>query len=428
MQEQTEVITMSKKEVCRLEIIQQLSCRTITQIEAAKQLKLSTRQVRRIHKDYMRLGANALVSKKRNRPSNNQVGPNKIKRALELLRTDYEGFGPTLAQEKLYEKHQLKFSIETVRKIMITHGLWKPKGRKKVKHHQMRPRRSCFGELVQIDGSPHDWFEGRSERCCLIVFIDDATGRLLHLSFVPEESTQAYFDATELYIQRYGRPIAFYSDKHSIFRINLPEAEQSSGETQFGRALRELGIGLICANSPQAKGRVERANKTLQDRLIKEMRLEKINTIEQANEYLPKFIKQYNLKFAVSAASDIDAHKKSFPEQDIMQLIFSHQSTRTISKNLEVRYNNALYQIQAHTKSYAMRNAKVTVSDRKGDIKLIYKGSLLAYKTFDKHNRPAPIIDTKQINKYVEQKANHKPKSDHPWRQYKTKNNQSIAA
>jgi hypothetical protein len=416
MTEQIEVIPMSQKELTRLEIIQQLSLRQITQLEAAKKLKLTTRQVRRLHNGYMELGAKSLTSKKRNKPSNNQIKPSKIEQALEFLRNDYKGFGPTLAQEKLNEKHQLTFSIETLRKLMVKQGLWKPRKRKQVKHHQMRVRRPCFGELVQIDGSPHDWFEGRSETCCLLVFIDDATSRILQLRFVPQESTQGYFDATESYISRYGRPIAFYSDKHSIFRINTPEFDSANANTQFGRALKELDIDLICAHSPQAKGRVERANKTLQDRLVKEMRLEHIDTIEQGNNFLPSFIEKYNAKFAVEPASAVDAHRQTIPNKDDIKKIFSHQHTRTLSKNLELSYDSIIYQIQTSSKSYSLRGAKICVHDRAGEITLVYKESELNYKVFDKNNRPTPIVDTKQLNDHLDKKTKYKPKSDHPWK------------
>lgn len=416
MVEQTEVVAMSQKELGRLEIIQQLSNHQITQVRTAQMLKLTTRHVRRLHKNYLKEGAKALSSKKRCRPSNNQLDKTQVNKALELLRNEYYGFGPTFAQEKLLEQHQLKFSVESLRKLMIKEGLWEAKQRKQFKHHPMRTRRSSFGELVQIDGSPHDWFEERGERCCLLVFIDDATSYILELRFVPEESTQAYFDATENYLKAYGRPISLYSDKHSIFRINAPEAKDSTGESQFGRALRELDIDLICANSPQAKGRVERANKTLQDRLVKEMRLRGISNIVDANAYLPEFIKKHNQRFSVEAACNVDAHRKSIPNDENFQLIFSHHTTRTVSKNLEVSYNNIIYQIQTQSKSYNMRKAKITVNDRKGMVTLTYKGSKLRFNTFDKNNRPSLILDSKQVNRHVSNKIKYKPKADHPWR------------
>jgi transposase len=418
MYKQTRTIRMSQKEVDRLEIIQQIKSGQLSQLEGAKRLKLSTRQVRRLQKSYEKTGAKSLVSKKRNKVSNNQLSPEVVKSALELLQTTYGGFGPTLAHEKLTELHDLNLSVESLRGLMIKHQLWRPKQRKHISHHQLRARRPCFGELVQIDGSPHDWFEGRREACCLIVFVDDATSQLMQLHFVEEECTEGYFEATEAYIKRYGRPMAFYSDRHNIFRVNIPEAEKSSGETQFSRALRELDIELICANSPQAKGRVERANRTLQDRLIKELRLNNICTIEAANAYLPTFMEAYNSRFAIQPASPNNAHRQSLPNEEALNLIFSFQATRMLSNNLEISYHNVIYQIQTQSKNYAMRKAKVTVCERKGEVTLLYKSKSLKYTVFNKQNRPTQIVDSKQVNKIVNLKIKHKPKIDHPWRKY----------
>lgn len=411
---------MSSKEVNRLEIIQQVEAKQISQIEASHRLKLSTRHIRDLQSSYRKHGASGLISKRRGKPSNNRFCPMKLNKILTLLKSDYAGFAPTFAAEKLNEHHRITISKETLRQLMIKHELWTPKQKRKVKQHQLRARRLCFGELVQIDGSPHDWFEGRAEPCCLLVFIDDATSQLVEMLFVPQESTQGYFDAVESYIKRYGRPIAFYSDKHSIFRINLPEAKDTTGETQFARALKELDIELICAHSPQAKGRVERANKTLQDRLIKEMRLRKISNIEEANAYLPEFIKKYNQRFAIEPACAVDAHRKLLPDQQLLSLILSHQETRTLSKNLELSYDNVIYQIQTKSPSYAMRGAKVKVSNHKGNIKIIYKGHFLCYQTFNKNNRPAKVVDTKQLNQHLDKKISkpHKPKDNHPWKRY----------
>ena len=414
------IYEMSSKEVNRLEVIQQVQAKQISQIEASKRLGLSTRYIRDLQASYRKYGASGLISQRRGKPSNNQSCPAKLNKILTLLKSDYVGFAPTFAAEKLKEHYQLIISKETLRQLMIKHGLWTPRQRRKVKQHQLRARRSCFGELVQIDGSPHDWFEGRADSCCLLVFIDDATSRIVEMLFVPTESTQGYFDATESYIKRYGRPAAFYTDKHGIFRVNMPEATESTGDTQFSRALKELDIELICAHSPQAKGRVERANKTLQDRLVKEMRLRKINNIEEANAYLPEFMKKHNQRFAVAPACAVDAHRKALPNKKTLALILSHQETRTLSKNLELSYDNVIYQIKTKSASYAMRGAKVKVSNRKGEIKIIYKGHFLNYKTFDKNNRPAEVVDSKQLNQHLDKKLKspHKPKDNHPWKQY----------
>ena len=197
----------------------------------------------------------------------------------------------------------------------------------------------------------------------------------MQLRFEEEESCDSYMDALRGYIQEHGRPISLYSDKHGVFRVNAKEAQSGTGETQFGRAVRELDIDLIYANTPQAKGRVERMNATLQDRLVKELRLEKIDTIEKANAFLPRFIEDYNCRFAVKAASDIDAHRESIPNEDDLNQILCKRSVRVITKNLEVHYHNKIYQIKTSGMGYTMRGAKVMVNDYKGKVSFIYKNT-----------------------------------------------------
>ena len=243
------------------------------------------------------VGAEGLVSGHRGKTSGNARSSSMRQAVLSLVRERYRDFGPTLASEKLLELHGESISREALRRWMIADGLWQSKPRRKARIHPRRPRRPGFGELVQIDGSPHDWFEGRAEPCTLIVFIDDATSRLLALRFVPAETTQAYMETLAEYLDQHGRPVALYSDKHSIFRVNHPQRE---GElTQFSRALKTLDIQSIHAHTPQAKGRVEKANQTLQDRLVKEMRLQGICDQDTANAFVPTFIRQYNARFAV---------------------------------------------------------------------------------------------------------------------------------
>jgi hypothetical protein len=215
--------------------------------------------------------------------------------ALSIIRERYADFGPTLAAEKLAAHHGCSLSRETLRGWMIADGLWTDRRHRLPSPHQPRRRRECLGELVQIDGSEHAWFEGRGPMCTLLAFIDDATSRLMVLRFVPSESTFDYFRATRAYLEAHGKPVAFYSDKHNIFRVN--NGEGGDRVTQFGRALSELSIDIICANSPQAKGRVERAFGTLQDRLVKELRLAGISTIDVANAWLPGFIAEHNARF-----------------------------------------------------------------------------------------------------------------------------------
>lgn len=414
-----ECITMSQQEVLRLQVIEKLNDRKLGQSEASKILKISCRQIRRLLKIYRRQGSNSLVSKKRGKPSNNRICEKVKQNILAIIKEKHIDFGPTFLGEKLLENHDILVSKETLRKWMVAENIWETKRRKKAQIHQMRERRSCFGELVQIDGSPHDWFEGRGEKCCLLVFIDDATGMLLSLRFEEAETTAGYFRATKEYVIKYGLPMAFYSDKHNIFRVNMPGCV---GVTQFGRAARELGIEIICANSPQAKGRVERANGILQDRLVKEMRLRVISDIKTANAYLPRFIEQYNKKFAVEPRSSADAHVK-LRSKDGLDLIFCFKEERKLSKNLELSYCNTIYQIKAENSGYRLRQAKVTIcEDLDGEITIRYKGEKLNYSCYKKQKNSAQIIGVKALNRKVDSlvRKRYIPTADHPWRQYKT--------
>jgi hypothetical protein len=278
----------------------------------------------------------------------------------------------------------------------------------------MRERRACFGELVQIDGSPHAWFEARGPRCTLLVYIDDATGQLLELWFVPEESFFAYCEASRHYFERYGKPLAFYSDKHGIFRVNQAQTlGLGTGLTQFGRAMKELEIDILCANSPQAKGRVERANQTLQDRLVKELRLRGIADMQAGNAYLPEFREDFNRRFAVAPRSTHDAHRPLLPTENL-DLILSHQEPRTLSKNLTLQFNKVLYQVQTDRPAYALRNAPVTVCENaQGVVTLLYQNQPLAYTLYHTPVRQAQVVDTKTLDRHLPP-----PAPDHPWRQY----------
>ena len=228
---------MSTKELSRLEVMQRLIEKRMCQKEAASVLGVSIRHVKRLLSRYRRDGAQGLISKRRGRPSNNRLAETTRQKVLDLLKNKYQGFGPTLACEKLVEIEGLKISDESVRQLMIAEELWKARKARKVVTHQMRERRACFGELVQIDGSPHDWFEGRAPACTLLVFIDDATGRLGQLLFVENESFFSYCQAAAGYFSRHGKPAAFYSDKHGIFRVNQTTTGMTEALTQFGRAM-----------------------------------------------------------------------------------------------------------------------------------------------------------------------------------------------
>src|SRR6266545_1129563 len=365
-QEMDTLLKMSAKELSRLEVMQRLAEKGMSQKEAGVILDLSRRQIKRLLSAYRKRGAVGLVSKQCGRKSNNRLSEEVKKQALNLLKTKYKGFGPTLAHEKLVEKEKLKLSDESVRQLMIEEGLWKERKAKTVVTHQLRERRACFGELIQIDGSPHDWFEGRAESCVLLVFIDDATGKLVQLRFVECESFFSYAGAAEEYFKRCGRPVAFYSDKHGIFRVNLPSAGSLDDLTQFGRAMQELDIQIICANTPQAKGRVERVNQTLQDRLVKEMRLRDISNMADLNQ-----------RFAIEPRSSVNAHRPLTTKDDLARIL-TWQESRTLSKNLTIQFEKVVYQIQTQRPTYAMRQAIVTVClDVHQNITILYKGKSL---------------------------------------------------
>jgi transposase len=411
------LLTMSNAEITRLEVMQRLKDKRLIQKEAARMLGISIRQVKRLYRAYKVQGAAGLVSQRRGKPSNNHLEPATVQQAVDLIYEHYRDFGPTLAHEKLTEVHELNLSDESVRRLMIAEGIWKPKKTKQSPTYQMRERRACFGELVQIDGSDHAWFEERGPKCTLLVYIDDATGQLGELWFVPDETTFAYFEATRHYVERYGKPVAFYSDKHGIFRVNQPRPlGLSSGLTQFGRAMQELDIQIICASSPQAKGRIERANQTLQDRLVKELRLLGISDMQAGNAYLPEFREDFNRRFAVQPRSSHDAHRPLVQTENL-DLILSHQHTGSLSKNLTVQYNHIIYQIQSNRPDYALRQAQVTLCENpQGEVTILYKNNPLAYTLYHKSPRQAQVVDSKTLDHLI--RSPMPPPPNHPWRTY----------
>jgi transposase len=416
------LLTMNTKELERLCLIEKVIDKRLSQMMAAQHLGLTVRQIKRLVRQYKDYGAEGLVSKQRGSRSNRKYSDEKIEAIKTLVMTHYYDFGPKFAAEKLYEKHAIKVSKETLRQWMVNWGLWKAKRQKQVQVHPQRERRACFGELIQIDGSPHPWFEERGPKCCLLVAIDDATSQLCSLHFEPTETTEGYFKLMHKYIIEYGLPLATYSDRHGIFRINLPAASEET-ETQFGRAARQLGIEVICAHSPEAKGRVERANQTLQDRLVKEMRLLGISDIESANAYLPTYIQDHNSRFAVEAQSSENANRKDLPTKEEMNLILSYQDERKISKNLEISYENVIYQIKTNTKGYRLQHATVTVcKDLHGVITLVCQGKILEYTCHERAKPNAAIVDAKQLELKVDSIRNntkkYTPPANHPWRHF----------
>jgi hypothetical protein len=411
------LLNMSAKELNRLEVMHRLAEKRMSQKEAGRILELSTRQLKRLLRAYRQQGAVGVVSKHRGRKGNNRLAEEVKRKALNLLQTKYRGFGPTLAHEKLVEKDKLQLSDESVRQLMIEEDLWKVRKAKKVVAHQLRERRACFGELIQIDGSPHDWFEGRAAPCVLLVLIDDATGKLVQLRFVDSESFFSYCEVAESYFRQYGKPVAFYSDKNSIFRVNQPSAGAGDALTQFGRAMQELDIQIICANTPQAKGRVERVIQTLQDRLPKEMRLRNLDSHEAGNAYLPEFIQEFNQRFGEEPRSDVNLHRPLTTKDDLARIL-TWQETRSLSKNLTLQFDKVVYQIQTDRPTYALRKAQVTVClNAQQEVTLLYNGKPLPYTIYKQQAQQAEIVPAKQLDLALKEKRlPQKPAPEHPWR------------
>jgi transposase len=331
-------VLMSERDLRRIEVLTEVLAGKRTVASAAIVLAITARQVGRLLIRFREDGGGGLIHKGRGQASNHKLNAEVREYALELVRTRYADFGPTLAIEILLDKHGIKVGRETLRTWMVEAGMWLSRKQRR-SFHQPRLRRESYGELIQIDGSDHRWFEQRGEACTLLVFIDDATSRLVQLRFVPSESTDSYFEALGTYLASHGCPVAFYSDKHTVFKVNKPDAKGGSGMTQFGRALAELNIEIICANSSQAKGRVERANRTLQDRLVKELRLENVCDLDAGNAFLPEFLVRYNKHFAVPPLKPEDLHRTLNVVASRLKEILCHREQRYVSEQLSIAYD-----------------------------------------------------------------------------------------
>jgi transposase len=415
-------LTMSRKERDRLKVVEAVREKRLKQEEAAQQLKLSVRQVKRLVRAHREEGAAGLVSKRRGQPSNRRIEDAERAEVMACVCSHYADFGPTLAAEYLRSFHGFTRSTETLRQWMIGADAWTPKRQRRKRPFQLRERRSCIGELVQIDGSPHAWLEARGPRCTLIAFIDDASGRLQYARFESAETTRAYLSGLRAYVTRFGRPVALYSDRHSIFTKHDPE---DPTPTQFERAARALGIEPILALSPQAKGRVERAFQTLQDRLVKALRLAGIDTVAAANALLPGFIEHYNARFGKMPKNSQDAHRALEIDIESLRWLTSEQHPRTLSKSLSCQYQGRQYLIQTQgAPAYHLRAARITVCDEgvEDTIVLLHQGRPLPYRVFARHDLPPRIADDKTVDACVEAAlqrqapARPNPPAGHPWR------------
>jgi transposase len=344
-----DILWMSSKEAKRLSVIDQISRGQIRQRKGAHLLGLSTRQVRRLVRRVGAEGSRGVIHRSRGRPSNRKTPPETRARVLKLCTSTYGGFGPTLASEKLEERDGIKVKPETLRLWFIEEEV-AYKRRKKRPHRQWRERKEHCGELVQMDGSHHDWLEGRGPQLVLMGYIDDATGRVF-ARFYEYEGTIPALDSFRRYTRRYGLPQAIYLDRHSTYKSTgkptiEDELNNRSPQSQFERAMADLGVVVIHANSPQAKGRVERLFRTFQDRLVKEMRLEGISSLSEANRLLSRYLPKYNRRFCVPAAQEADVHRK-VPTGTELNSILSIQVKRVVRKDGTVVFEGRLYQLSA---------------------------------------------------------------------------------
>jgi hypothetical protein len=394
---------MSERDLQRIQVLSEVTNRRRTIALAAVVLALSTRQVRRLLKAYRLGGGSAMAHKARGRPSNNKIADEVREQAVQLVRSAYADFGPTLAAEKLFEQYGLKVSRETLRGWMIEAGLWLARQQRR-RFHQPRLRREALGELVQIDGSEHRWFEDRADPCTLLVFIDDATGRLMQLRFVPSESVFAYFAALQGYLETHGCPVAFYSDRHSIFRVPRKDAKGGQGMTQFGRALAELNIAILCASSSQAKGRVERVNRTLQDRLVKELRLAEISDLEVGNAFLPGFMARFNARFAVAPACSDDLHRPLNIPPERLRMILCRREQRYVSQQLTLSYDRLRLLLERNEVTIGLAGKYVdTYAFADGGLEVRWQALSLPYTAFDKDQRVshAAIVENKRLGEVL---------------------------
>ncbi|KVU14754.1 ISNCY family transposase [Burkholderia ubonensis] len=393
------LVTLNMRELDRLKVIQAVVDMGLKPGRAAERLGVTVRQVQRLVDRYRESGAAGLASRKRGRPGNRRLDEDLARLALTIIRDRYADFGPTLACEKLWECHGIRLAKETVRRLMTDAGLWVPRRQRPPKVYQPRARRACLGELVQIDGSEHRWFEDRAPQCTLLVYVDDATSRLMHLHFTATESTFSYFEATRAYLERYGKPAALYSDKASVFR-GTSAGKTGSSVTHFGRAMYELNIDTFCANSSPAKGRVERAHLTLQDRLVKELRLRGISTVADANAYAPSFMAAYNARFAKPPRSEFNAHRPLRDDEDLDTLL-TWRETRRVTKSLTVQYDRVMYLLDDSPENRKLIHRYIDVWEYPdGRIEIRAEGRVLPCRQYDRLSEidQGAIVEHKRLS------------------------------
>ena len=409
-------IEMSTRERKRMTLMTRVAEGLLKLREAAEMMRVSYRQARRIRRRYQQEGDAGLVHQGRGRKSNRRRPDNERKRAIALYNKRYAGFGPLLASEHLATDHGIVVDHETLRQWLLVAGVWKSRRRREV-HRAARERRPRRGDLVQIDGSEHDWFEGRGPRAVLMVMIDDATNITL-ARFYPAEDTAAAYDIFERYVRLYGLPVALYPDRDSIYvctrEASLEEQLANVGpETQFARAMRELDVDLIPAYSPQAKGRVERRHGLFQDRLVKEMRLQGVGSIEAANSYLDgSFLQLLKERYSVEPRDPVDGHR-SRPSATTLALVLSWQEARSVAKDWTVCWCDRRLQIDARHAALGLPGRRVVVVERRdGTLAILYGRRLLIFRAAPAPAKPIPQASTTQDR----HRTPNIPAATHPWR------------
>lgn len=417
---------MTEKDKLRETTLQKVKDGILTAGSAADILELSWRQVMRLKKRFNKKGLRGILHAARGKASNQKLPEKETTKAMKLVKEKYSDFGPKLANEKLKEIHSITMSTETLRQLMISKKLWLPKPVQTEKYpHTWRARKDCFGEMEQYDGSYFDWFEGRLKNTdgavipmqCLLASIDDATGRMTHAEFAVSQGVIPTFEFWTEYLKNHGKPLSIYLDRFSTYKNNLKKnTKKTLDPTQFQRAMNQLGIRVIHAHSPQAKGRIERLFQTLQDRLVKELRLKNTSTIAEANEYLQKvFIPEFNKKFAVVPKSKTDLHHAlSKEEKATLDVICSVQDTRKVMNDYTVSHEARLYQIDPKQKTLVRVDDTVIVCTKvNGSTAILKQAQELVFTEIkERAKRDITVIKTSD-----ERLHGRKPKANHPWRQ-----------
>jgi transposase len=429
----TELVKLSQKELKHHEVIRKALDGKYTNRQAAEELNLTVRQVQRLKIRVKENGAEDLVHKSRGKIGKKKINPETIEQAVELIKTNYWDFGPTFASEKLLENHEIKLGIETVRQTMIAAGLWDAKPRKEKAHYRAwRERKECFGDMEQFDGSYHDWFEGRLlnadgqpvTETCLLAAIDDATGKLTKLKFDDSEGVVPVNTFWLEYVNSLGKPGKIYLDRYSTYKVNAKHLfNDLTVLTQFERAMKELDVVVIHANSPQGKGRVERLFETLQDRLVKEFRLAGINTIAEANKFLEEiFILKFNSKFSVVPRKPDDAHTP-LSEEEIKRLdnIFSIQFYRAVNNDFTIRFKNQWLQLAELQPTLVLRQDGVIVEEHlNGSIHVKLRDKYLSFTVLPERPQKVKMY----VTGLTKEKQIWKPPMSHPWKKLSFEKNQ----